>query len=92
MELSIATDVEQPIFPRLMVEVTDQEAMTFYNITRFLITKNHISEAEQSRAFIRGFQPNLWAHIAHVSNSNSPTIIPTTPISSLIFTKRQVTF
>jgi hypothetical protein len=35
----------------------------FYNITRFLITKNRISEAKQSRAFIRGFQPNLWACI-----------------------------
>jgi hypothetical protein len=27
MELSVATDIEQKIFPRLMVEVTDQEAM-----------------------------------------------------------------
>jgi hypothetical protein len=28
MELSVATDVEQKNFPRLMVEVTDQEAMS----------------------------------------------------------------
>jgi hypothetical protein len=27
MELSVATDIEQKNFPRLMVEVTDQEAM-----------------------------------------------------------------
>jgi hypothetical protein len=36
---------------------------TFYSITRFLIIKNHISKAEQSRAFICGFQPNLWSCI-----------------------------
>jgi hypothetical protein len=34
---------------------------TFYNITRFLIIKNHISKAEQSRAFVHGFQLNLWS-------------------------------
>jgi hypothetical protein len=27
MKLSVATDVEQKVFPRLMVEVRDQEAM-----------------------------------------------------------------
>jgi hypothetical protein len=31
----------------------------FYTITQFLLTKNCISEAEQSRAFIRGFQLDL---------------------------------
>jgi hypothetical protein len=30
-----------------------------------LLTKNCISEAEQSRAFIRGFQPDLWRRISH---------------------------
>jgi hypothetical protein len=29
-----------------------------------LLTKNRISEAEQSRAFIRGFQPDLWHRIS----------------------------
>jgi hypothetical protein len=29
-----------------------------------LLTKNRISEAEQSRAFIRGFQPDLWRQIS----------------------------
>jgi hypothetical protein len=37
----------------------------FYTITQFLLTKNRISEAEQSRAFIRGFQPDLWHWISH---------------------------
>jgi hypothetical protein len=30
-----------------------------------LLTKNHISVAEQSQAFIRGFQPDLWHRISH---------------------------
>jgi hypothetical protein len=29
-----------------------------------LLTKNRISEAEQSRAFTRGFQPDLWHRIS----------------------------
>jgi hypothetical protein len=36
---------------------------SFYNITQFLRTKNRISEAEQSRAFVQGFQSSLWTHI-----------------------------
>jgi hypothetical protein len=35
----------------------------FYTITQFLRHKNRISEAEQSRAFVRGFQPELWVRI-----------------------------
>jgi hypothetical protein len=37
----------------------------FYSITKFLFTKNRISEAEQSRVFVRGFQPDLWRRIIH---------------------------
>jgi hypothetical protein len=36
----------------------------FYTITQFLLTKSCISEAEQSRAFTRGFQPDLWRRIS----------------------------
>jgi hypothetical protein len=36
-----------------------------YTITQFLLTKNHISKAEQSQAFTRGFQPDLWHQISH---------------------------
>jgi hypothetical protein len=36
----------------------------FYTITQFLLTKNHISKAEQSRAFPRGFQLDLWCQIS----------------------------
>jgi hypothetical protein len=37
----------------------------FYSITKFLLNKNQISEAEQSRAFGRGFQVDLWHWIMH---------------------------
>jgi hypothetical protein len=40
----------------------------FYTITQFLLTKHWISEAEQSQAFIRGFQLNLWHRISHTQN------------------------
>ena len=33
---------------------------SFFSITQFLLTKNRLSIAEQSRAFVRGFQPDLW--------------------------------
>jgi hypothetical protein len=36
----------------------------FYTITQFLLTKNYISEAEQSRAFTRGFQLDVWRRIS----------------------------
>jgi hypothetical protein len=44
----------------------------FYTITQFLLTKNRISEAEQSRAFIRGFQPDLWRRISRRLEINLP--------------------
>jgi hypothetical protein len=37
----------------------------FYMITKFLLTKNQISEPEQSWAFVRGFQPDFWHWISH---------------------------
>jgi len=36
---------------------------SFYSITQFLFAKNRLSTAEQSRAFVRGFQPDLWGRI-----------------------------
>jgi hypothetical protein len=44
----------------------------FYTITQFLLTKNCISEAEQSRAFIRGFQLDLWHRISRRLEINLP--------------------
>jgi hypothetical protein len=37
----------------------------FSSITKFLLNKNQISEAEQSRAFAKGFQADLWHQIMH---------------------------
>src|SRR3981189_1886122 len=37
---------------------------TFFTITTFLRNKNRLSEAEQSRAFTRGFQTDLWKQIS----------------------------
>jgi hypothetical protein len=37
----------------------------FYSITKFLLNKNWISKAEQSQAFARGFQADLWYRIMH---------------------------
>ena len=37
----------------------------FIAMTTFLIAKNHISAAEQSRAFAHGFPQKLWTKVAH---------------------------
>jgi hypothetical protein len=55
---------EQPCFGIFSAHKLRVYYCTFYNITRFLIINNCISKAKQSRAFIRGFQPNLWSRIA----------------------------
>jgi hypothetical protein len=39
----------------------------FYTITTFLQSKTCLSKSEQSRAFVHGFQPNLWASISQAS-------------------------
>ena len=51
----------------------------FYNITKFLATKNRISDAEQSRAFVRGFQPGLWSRIARRLELKYPDHYPDDP-------------
>jgi hypothetical protein len=52
---------------------------SFFNITHFLRTKNRISEAEQSRAFVRGFQPALWTRIARHLELKHPDHYPDDP-------------
>ena len=37
---------------------------SFLTITMFLRSKNRLSEVEQSRAFVRGFSPDLWRTIS----------------------------
>jgi hypothetical protein len=51
----------------------------FLTITRFLRSKNRLSEAEQSRAFARGFQPDLWNRIASQLQLKLPDHFPDDP-------------
>ncbi|KAF8227111.1 hypothetical protein L208DRAFT_1298440, partial [Tricholoma matsutake] len=46
---------------------------------KFLSTKGRISDAEQSRAFVRGFQPGLWARIARRLELKFPDHYPDDP-------------
>ena len=51
----------------------------FMAITTFLITKNRILPAEQSRAFARGFPPELWNRVAHRLQLKLPDHFPDDP-------------
>ena len=51
----------------------------FIAMTTFLIAKNCISAAEQSRAFTRGFPQKLWAKIAHRLQLKFPDHFPDDP-------------
>ena len=51
----------------------------FMAITTFLIAKNCISPAEQSRAFMRGFPPELWNRITHRLQLKLPDHFPDDP-------------
>ena len=51
----------------------------FYTITTFLRSKSRLSDAEQSRAFVRGFQPDLWARISQRLQLKLPDHFPDDP-------------
>ena len=51
----------------------------FMAITTFLIAKNCISPAKQSRAFARGFPPELWNRVAHHLQLKLPDHFPDDP-------------
>jgi hypothetical protein len=58
------SDMDKLVSEQLHVRIFDASNLgmyyrLFYNITQFLHTKNRILEAEQSRAFVQGFQPSL---------------------------------
>jgi hypothetical protein len=48
----------------------------FYTITKFLLTKNQISEAEQSQVFVRGSQLDLWHQISRRLKIKLPNYDP----------------
>ena len=51
----------------------------FYTITQFLRNRQRLSEAEQSRAFVRGFQPDLWSRILRRLELKTPDHYPDDP-------------
>jgi hypothetical protein len=77
-------DMDKLVGEQLRIGIYDENALglyfrSFYNITRFLHSKNRISDAEQSRAFVRGFQPALWARIARRLELKLPDHYPDDP-------------
>ena len=48
-------------------------------MTTFLIAKNHISAAEQSQAFARGFPQKLWTKVTHQLQLKFPDHFPDDP-------------
>jgi hypothetical protein len=80
-------DMDKLIGEQLHIGIHDSNNLgvyyrAFYNITKFLLAKNHISEAEQSRAFVHGFQHVLWTHIAHRLKFKIPRPLSQRSISS----------
>jgi len=65
-------DMDKVVGEQLRIGIFDANDLgmyyrSFFNITHFLCTKNRISEAEQSRAFVHGFQPTLCAILSVAS-------------------------
>lgn len=63
------SDMDKLVGEQLRIGIYDATELgiyyrAFFAITQFLRSKTRLSEAEQSRAFVRGFQPDLWARIA----------------------------
>jgi hypothetical protein len=78
------SDMDKLVSKQLRVGIFDVSDLgmyycSFYNITQFLCMKNRISEAEQSRAFVRGFQPGLWTRIERRLKLKLPDHYPDDP-------------
>ncbi|KAF8219698.1 hypothetical protein L208DRAFT_1338495, partial [Tricholoma matsutake] len=78
------SDMDKLVGEQLRVGIFDGSDLgmyycVFYNITHFLQAKNRISEAEQSRAYVRGFQPGLWTQIARRLKLKFPDHYPDDP-------------
>jgi hypothetical protein len=78
------SDMDKLVGEQLRIGIYDASDLglyyrAFYNITQFLRTKNRISEAEQSRAFVRGFQPGLWTRIGRRLELKFPDHYPDDP-------------
>ena len=78
------SDMDKLVGEQLRIGIFDiHELGTYYRaffaITQFLRSKNRISEAEQSRAFVRGFQPDLWNKISRRLELKFPDQYPDDP-------------
>ena len=80
----VISDMDKLIGEQLRLGIHDTAGLgiyyrAFYTITSFLRDKNRISEAEQSRAFVRGFQADLWTHISRRLELKFPDQYPDEP-------------
>jgi len=78
------TDMDKLIGEQLHLGIHDMAGLgtyyhAFYTITSFLRDRNHISEAEQCRAFFRGFQADLWTRISRHLELKFPDQYPDEP-------------
>ncbi|KAF8228082.1 hypothetical protein L208DRAFT_1489604, partial [Tricholoma matsutake] len=77
-------DMDTLIREQLHISIFDSNDLgvyyrSFYNITNFLHSKHRILEAEQSRAFVRGFQTDLRTQIVHRLEVKFPDHYPDDP-------------
>src|ERR1700721_1377461 len=77
-------DMEKLIGEQLRSGIPDVYSLGAYHraflaITQFLCSKHRLSRSEQSRAFIRGFQPSLWSRIAYCLELKYPDHYPDDP-------------
>jgi hypothetical protein len=77
-------DMDRLLGEQLRVGILDSQGLgayyrSFLTITEFLRSKGRLSEAEQSRAFVRGFQPSLWERIARRLELRIPDHYPDDP-------------
>jgi hypothetical protein len=80
----LISDMDKLVSEQLHISIFDASDLgmyyrSFYNITQFLCMKNRILEAEQSRAFVRGFQPGLWTRIEQRLKLKLPDHYPNDP-------------
>jgi hypothetical protein len=77
-------DMDKLIGEQLRIGVPDVYSLgayyrAFLSITQFLRSKDRLSQNEQSRAFVRGFQPSLWSPIAYRLELKHPDHHPDDP-------------
>ena len=77
-------DMDKLVGEQLRIGIYDTNDLgnyyrAFFAIMQFLRSKNRLSEAEQSRAFVRGFQPDLWNRVVRRLELKLPDHFPDDP-------------